>query len=1241
MFSFLSTWLYALYHIISYSNLPIPEFLLEYCADAYPAHLLYLFNLIMSYLTGFYISKIILVIAYIYSLNYGWVTRHGSLIDKAAKRHITDKGTLTHNLSGDHYIVRDAHVIDNGIFELFESSYHEPASVCRGDGQSKFPHAWRFLWFDARLQNTPFVRLVISYLASFDCIYGFKLNWDNVDYSDIRFGHLVPWRTSESIPAGSLVYKNCGPLKAKTAWDVWTRLNGNDPQKPLFIAWTLNDNSFDVDNHNCFEFPHYNDIIDGHHYAWQKEVIDVNGNIMFAYKPCIQLVNAKMMPKYENAIGLVSHYHTFNINVSPKNPLGEYIVKECKCNSDCVEPCGSVQVPPPLINTLRPTHGLYVEEYTALMSHLLSCNDESAMLCIGPFLMAKVSWNKTASLASNYMTSLMLERKIYKTMRFNNHFMPFNSINTKGVELGDKKMLMNCYRPGQTVKAHPMIEFDTKIGGKVWSEEKKNKNAQTYRKAVRNKDFDLVELIIHGICSKYGLHRSFVYDTLVAYSIDLGGIRNCFGEGVRYQVSSKIQCSICKLYPPRKFKWYHGICPKCSAMCEDAHVKTVGSYTVPDDVLDSRIQASTLSYFIKPGASDLLAPTPIMPAEPKYKPKPLRPELKCGKEFTWEKPGYKLPRNPKQKPVSAPSQIIGITPARRATCLNLNGPEIEEQTIKVRMFAKPETGAQANLFSQLFEFAKRYNLIGPQRDRMRPMPLFPYDFSTNSWIARELMMSHLASTRTLNKRLERIKEVVDTLNAQLYHIDDWTTKDEKYWMSTFDPRKKKIYIDALLKFRLDVFENRPSAPTKPTLPRIFFKFFLKRELQPHTCDFTGKRSALNPRVICNPDAWSQLVLGPFLKQLTEELHTYWHIDAPLTYFGGLPPGQAKRWIKKCVHGYTRFNPKYTVALENDFSKFDSTYNRDAFNFIKQCYIYWGVDFNNELIDHVFEEWMRPKGQFRSGLKVSGPIMNASGRSDTALMNALINGLVQITSYCMAEQGVDDIISLNHERTTFTLSYIKIAVLGDDSLTFYSYFPGIDKEVGDMVAKFGFEARDMKVHFSPEKMVFLANRIYPVIDKDGNKDIMWGPTMRRLHKMGISEQIQPNPMSWLAQVTIASLITSDFVPYIGDIAKKQAQLLEGTKITSYDVITEKLAYKKGFLDTDLRVNDIVTDSVDFSKYSSGYQFDYEFLEHWLHYTYGAGLEDYYSFLDTLEEVTGVTTIITDGVLERMVSIDTGA
>lgn len=270
--------------------------------------------------------------------------------------------------------------------------------------------------------------------------------------------------------------------------------------------------------------------------------------------------------------------------------------------------------------------------------------------------------------------------------------------------------------------------------------------------------------------------------------------------------------------------------------------------------------------------------------------------------------------------------------------------------------------------------------------------------------------------------------------------------------------------------------------------------------------------------------------------------------------------------------------------------------------------------------------MIPVGRFRNGLLVTAPIMNASGRSDTALMNALINGMVQIASYDMAIQG-KDIRELDDNLTKDLLSKIKMSVLGDDSLTIIDWFENMDVLVGDNVSLFGFEARDMKVRTDPRKMVFLGNRLYPCLDGYLDRSIAWGPTIgRRVVKLSISTDKQPDDYLWLKQVSEATLSAYPFVPVLSDISKRHLHLLK----------------YKGFL----KEGNSKRFQQDYFKYKNHMLadeyliFDEVRICSYLNEVYGVSLSQYSGFLKDLSMINNPTTVINYDWLERVIDQDTG-
>lgn len=1185
------------------------------------------FTVLINVVTYFILNHsmyLLVLLFYLLSLNSNIVKQHHN-------------ATFTH--LGNAYTCTRASVNDEGFYEMPDSTYTKPITVSYSYNFERNPHSWRFLWFDARTLPTYYTTKLREIVYSMP--FTNAVENDSIDF-DLPIGHRVPFREPNSFGANMLVYRNCGPLNPMTAFKVWRRFSGNDITRPVLIAWDNISDSNDPDG-DIFSFPFYEDKDRNYLYSWSRGSITIPGvfNNVECFIPVAQKIDYKVKNIDTLVVSLDMHYHTFLVNVTVSNPLGDYITKKCLCNSDCFDVTGSILNPPVPVHGVAPTHGLWQEDYNAVMSHLVSQDAEAASKSAPVFVMSKPSWNGRTDLLPKYCASLLVERSLAKTKIIDPNLYP-NRDNFVEVKKSAKNLDKNIptnMTDFSSTSYIPKNEPTCYVGGKTPEKQPLEIRISRYAKRWQylNKiDPKAAEDLISGVASKYQRQSNeikYLITIETSHSKEIGGSysRRNYGDALDFPVrENNLRCNVCNNYAPLKFKWYKSICPSCTHEIRKTNFGDIGEESIRNEI-------SSLSFYVHDGVKNLKYPTVICPILPQYKPKPQRAGLRTGKDFTWSKPGYKLPRKTPKYGNSSGSHFIGVVAARRATTLNLKSPNIEHETIKCRLFAQPASQPAPGIFSKLFDFALKYDLIGDRKTSMRPMPFCPYDFSENGWLAQTLMNLNLATKYNLEKKLGKCKLVLDYLNAEAWKIDDWPELGKtRYWLEGFEPRKKANYLKAIINFDE---ENLNKMKNELKYPRVDFSFFLKRELQPHTSDYYGVRSSLNPRVICNPDAWTQVVAGPYLKSLTENLHVLWGVDNPITYFGGLSPGQGNEWLKSVLIDWKTMRPEYNRVVENDFSKFDCTYSDPCFKFIRQIYSYWGMPVDLPIIDHVLEGWQRPCGQFRSGLLVSGPVMNASGRSDTALMNALVNGVVQVASYAMAEQGVNDPSLLDEKRTRAMLQKIKIGVLGDDSLTFYHNFADMARTVGDAVALFGFEARDMKVHTNPCVATFLACRPYPTVDKNGTKSVHWGPTMRKLNKMGIAVDLQENPYSWLYTNMIASLVTSYHVPFISDITLKTLDLLKDfTFLRNNNIQTvDSIKYSKHMIH-NLNYHNILKETTN---YIPDLQFDYLHLEEWLNVVYGLSTNHYRNFQNMLQQVTSPTAVYRDWAVEHMIKLDTGA
>lgn len=684
------------------------------------------------------------------------------------------------------------------------------------------------------------------------------------------------------------------------------------------------------------------------------------------------------------------------------------------------------------------------------------------------------------------------------------------------------------------------------------------------------------------------------------------------GNSVPFKEWSKIpepkshrRCVSCQDYAPRKYRWTRGYCPSC---CHQINTPS-HSYETYEYSQNLHWSCNDTKQFTNP----IL----VAPARPYYKPKPLRPNLKLGHEFySSREPGFDIKSERARH--SNHSQVIGMTVASLARNLDFYG-NVEEETLKVRAFAQPDSTAKQHAFDDLFDFLIKNHMLGEKDAFLRrgAEPFCVYDFSFQGYVYQDLQSLGLLE-KDWKSQLAKLKNNIDTINDRLWNIpmDDWLRQQQySTWIAGFPPVKRVKYWKAVLE---DI-----------EVGKITFSIFLKRELQPHGCFYNGRRLPSNPRIIFDPPAITQVYAGPILRRTTHLLHQILSLDNNLTYFGGLKPDEANLWIRRYVDN--NFNlllegntNELIRAIENDFSKMDSCYGPLCFAFVYKCYRYWGLPMDNAYFKRILKQWETPKGRFRSGTRVRAPSMNASGRADTALMNALINAFVQYSAYiqCKYSKPLNQITPL--ENLAFSKRFA-CGLLGDDSITIVEEMPDMGNIVSKRIADYGFEARDMKTWNHGEHFVFLGQRLYPVkLGKEST--ICWGPTIgRRLYRFGHSSDQQPDPYRWLKCNMYAADLTYGFVPILGDIARRTLQLLDHITVTEFELTThmnEQYKFKTGFRSTQ------------------NYLPDWSRMGDYLKLVYSIDMSDYVSFLAELEQIKRPTTVFSHAWMHKVVLHDVG-
>lgn len=363
------------------------------------------------------------------------------------------------------------------------------------------------------------------------------------------------------------------------------------------------------------------------------------------------------------------------------------------------------------------------------------------------------------------------------------------------------------------------------------------------------------------------------------------------------------------------------------------------------------------------------------------------------------------------------------------------------------------------------------------------------------------------------------------------------------WLATFPGPRRRVLQSAYDRW-LELGCSMVDTHARWCSKVLRFSIFVKREFLPR-CKPEGPQlvpiCAYKPRAIQPPPDWSHLAVGVMTKPLTVALEHHWSWDSHL-FYAAAPPELLDKWLDKW-HASEQW-------YWSDYTMFDCTHSRHSWTFVE--HVYRRVVPREWPLYHMFwkvlEAWRQPVGSFygKHGHAVfrgryKGRVMNASGRDDTALANALLNGVA--TSACMACVYFRVTLEeLTPGQWRQFMGIAGIAIVGDDSL---AAIPRVDStgqpmelhRMPGLLAQFGFIAKTGASH-NVRDAVFLGNRPYYVRGK-----WVWGPTLgRRLYKHHCCLNPEASPLSWLAGVVKAECISYNHVPVLGAMARRCSELL---------------------------------------------------------------------------------------------------
>jgi len=182
-------------------------------------------------------------------------------------------------------------------------------------------------------------------------------------------------------------------------------------------------------------------------------------------------------------------------------------------------------------------------------------------------------------------------------------------------------------------------------------------------------------------------------------------------------------------------------------------------------------------------------------------------------------------------------------------------------------------------------------------------------------------------------------------------------------------------------------------------------------------------------------------------------------------------------------------------------------------------------------DVLREALAKPRGVTKTGIRYRGAISNASGRDDTAVINAVPNMLVQLAAWTLVAAGNGTPVTykefdlMGDGALAALMGKMRIAVLGDDSLcTVPEQWGPWTSAVESVVQRSGFECK-ISVEADVRKVVFLGQRPYPT-----TRGLRWAPTIgRRVYKQQVCLRPSPDVRNWLRSTSVALLDAYPFWP----------------------------------------------------------------------------------------------------------------
>lgn len=298
------------------------------------------------------------------------------------------------------------------------------------------------------------------------------------------------------------------------------------------------------------------------------------------------------------------------------------------------------------------------------------------------------------------------------------------------------------------------------------------------------------------------------------------------------------------------------------------------------------------------------------------------------------------------------------------------------------------------------------------------------------------------------------------------------------------------------------------------------------------------------RLINGPFDEDHVITGPSFKPLLAELKKVWHVHNWI-FYASVAPSKLNLMLEEIADC-----PSF---LCSDFTAFDSTFTDYTWDLLESIYRRVLVDVHPEFWE-ILRRWRQPKSSAfmrkeHCKVKFQAQTCNASGRDDTALANALFNGLATACSLAAAISG-KSLERLSAQDLEGASRCLKISIVGDDSLVAADFDLEPFREAYEMnIKRFGLIVK-AQIYHSIHDVTFLGQAPYT----NRARQWAWGPTIgRRLYKAGWKLDRGGNYPAWLHGVAQQTALYAN-VPLVSDWAQRTLELMQGQKRT--DVVYDE-------------------------------------------------------------------------------------